>query len=171
MRVMNARDHRRDFLPVALPAHRQGRRAAAGVAVPQHDQVAPSGVGARRGDGGLVCLRAGAGEKRLLQVPRRDLRQFLRQVRLRLVRVQRRGVIDLFDLIDDRLDDFRIGVADRNREHPAEGVEVFIALIVPHPGPLALHQGDRLLVVHRDGGEEMLLVLTNRFRFAHSLIP
>src|SRR5258707_15717278 len=87
--------------------------------------------------------------------------KLLREIRLRLVTVERRRVRDRFDLIDDRLVDLRVGVADADRQHAAETIEVLVPLIVPNVKAFAAHQSQRLLVVSGDRREEKLLVFAD----------
>src|SRR5207302_3893610 len=45
----------------------------------------------------------------------------------------------------------------------AEAVEILIALIIPDMRTLAFYQGQRLLVISSDGGEEKLFMFANGF--------
>ena len=119
--------------------------------------------------GRVVGLCAAVGEERFLQLARRDLIELFGEVGLRLVGVERRGVLDCPDLLDDRLRDLRVVVADADGEHAAEAVEVLVARVVPDVLPLAADEGERLLVVRGDRGEEEFFVLADGFRLRGSL--
>ncbi len=135
-----------------------------------HERDAPR-VRPRRRDGGLVGLRAAVREERLFQVARRYRRQLFRQVGLRLIRVQRGRVGQRLDLLDDGFRHLRIGMPDGDGQDPAERVEIAVARIVPDVRALAPREGDRFLVVHRDGGEEVFLVLADDVGCAHRYAP
>src|SRR5438876_2199878 len=70
---------------------------------------------------------------------------------------------DQINLINDRLVNFRIRMANTDGQYAAEAIEVFVALIIPHMKALAFHERERLLIVGSDGREEKLFVLANTF--------
>src|SRR2546430_17728621 len=62
--------------------------------------------------------------------------------------VERRGVRQRLHLLDDGIDDLGIRVANGDRQHPAERVEISLAVAVPDISAFAAGQFDRLLIVH-----------------------
>src|SRR5947209_1636085 len=158
-RVNNACDLRRQRPPRRMARGRKSRGRAPRIAVAQDDYLVAARGRLGRVDGRVVGLRAAVGEEGFFQLTRRDLIKLLGEVGLRLVGVERRGVLERLDLLDDRLGDFRVVVADAHGEHAAEAVEVLVALIVPDVLALAADERERLLVVHGDRGEKKFLVL------------
>ncbi len=57
-----------------------------------------------------------------------------------------------------------------NRQHAAEAIEIFVALLVPNLFALAFDDGDRLLVIHRHGREEEFLMLAHRICNGRALL-
>jgi hypothetical protein len=138
---------------------RECRRRASRVAVAEDDYLVATRGGLGGVDGRVVGLRAAVGEEGFFETAGRDLVELLGEVGLRLVGVERGGVLDGAHLLDDGLGHLRVCVADADGEDAAEAVEVAVALVVPDVLPLAADERERLLVVHRDGGEEKLFVL------------
>ncbi len=76
------------------------------------------------------------------------------------------------DLGDHRRVDVLVRVPDRDREDPAEEVEVFVAVEVRDPRALALVEDDGLLVEVGDGRKQVLRVLfANLFAVHRHLAP
>ena len=111
----------------------------------------------------VVCFCARVSEERFLQFARRNLRELLSQIRLRLVAVERRRVTDAVNLVDDRFVDRWVRVTDADRQHAAKRVEILVAFVVPDVKTFAFHQSERLLVVSRDGGKKKLFMFANSF--------
>ncbi len=135
----------------------------AAVCVTQHHNLMTAGREFGRMDRSVIGFGATVGKKRFLQATRSDLRQLLREIRLRLVAVKRRRMRDALDLINDRVGYYRVGVAHADRQHTAKAVEIFVAAIVPNVKALAAHERQRLLVIRRNCGEEKLFVFANSF--------
>ena len=157
-----------------MPDRRKGRCAASRVAVPQGNDFVIAGREFRSENGSIVSFGAAVRKERFLQIAGRDLSQLLRQIALRPVGVERRGVRDLIDLIFPRLINTRIGVADADGQHTAKTIEIPVALIVPDVFALAFDQSERLLIIGRHGREKKFLVLTIRHsrdrRFLFTLV-
>src|SRR5207245_7869333 len=92
---------------------RSGRTSA--VSVPQDDNLVPSGGQLGRVHGSVVSLCAAVSEKRFLQTTGSNLRELLSEIGLRLVAVERRGMRDRLDLIDDGFINSRIGMSHADR--------------------------------------------------------
>ncbi len=97
------------------------------------------------------------------KISRRDLGEFFGEIALRPVRVQRRCVCDRIDLIDPRLVHARLGMPDAHRQHAAEAVEIFVALVVPDIFAFTFNERERLLVVGGNGREKKFFVLADGF--------
>src|SRR6266496_5497090 len=87
----------------------------------------------------VISFSAAVGEKRFLQTPGRNLREFLSQVRLWLITVESRSVRDRVDLIDDGFIHFRISMSDAYRQHAAKAIQVFVSPVVPDIKTFAAH--------------------------------
>src|SRR5712671_6563645 len=70
---------------------------------------------------------------------------------------------DALDLVDDCFANNRVGMADTDRQHAAEAVEIFVSAIVPDVKAFAADQRQRLLVISGHGREEKLFVFANSF--------
>ncbi len=91
----------------------------------------------------------GVGEEHLGVGDAAEIGDLLGQLDLVLDEIERRRVQHLVGLGLDRGDDLGHLVPGHGGEDPAEEVEVLVALGVGDPPPLAVDQGDRLLVVER----------------------
>src|SRR5581483_2912010 len=112
-------------------------------------------------------LRAAVGEKRFFQPSRRDLRQLLRQPHLRLVGVKRRDVLELVSLLVDGAGYFFVAMANADRENAAEKIQEFLAVGVVDVLILGMIDHQRLVVISRDAGEKVLLLLFDDFFLVH----
>src|SRR5216683_2520828 len=95
------------------------------------------------------------------KLARSDLRELFGECHDLFIGIERRGVLQAVHLRLDLGGDFRVAVADRNREDAAEEIEITPAFEVPEILHLAVvgHQG--LLVEIGDRGPEELFVLAN----------
>src|SRR6266508_5500466 len=90
----------RQDLPRSMARRRLRGCGTPAVAVPQGDDLVTARVNLGGHRRGLVGLGAAIGEEGFLQLARRDLGQLRRQPRLRAVGVERRRMVELFDLIE-----------------------------------------------------------------------
>jgi hypothetical protein len=111
---------------------------------------------------GLVGLGAGVGEEHL-PVGSEQLQQLFGEADLRFGGEEVRHVSQRVELAGDRLDERRVGVAERVHGDPAEQVEVTVVVGVPHeralaPGehelrfPERVHQRVGVTLLHLVGG-------------------
>ena len=91
---------------------RKRRSRTPRITMPQNDDLSITGRKLRRQNGRIVSLSAAVRKERFFQIARGDLGQFLGQIALRPVCVERRGVGDGIDLGFPRRVDARIGVAE-----------------------------------------------------------
>src|SRR4029453_5704202 len=105
-------------------------------------------------DGGLIGLGAAAGEKRFLQPPWRDLRQFLRQAHLWPIRVECRHMLHFVGLLIDRFGYLVVAVADADRENTAEEIEKLLAVGIVDVLIFGVIDYQRLVVIGRDAREK-----------------
>src|ERR1051325_2542413 len=110
---------------------------------------------------GVIRFSAAVREERFLQTTRRNLRELLCQIGLRLGAVKRGRMRDALDLVDDRFVDDRIRMSDADGQHSAKGVEVLVPLFIPDVTAFASYQRERLLVVGRDGGKKKFFMFAN----------
>src|SRR2546426_1688072 len=145
-------------------AHRRkGSSRSPAIRVTQHDDLMTAGRQLRRVDGGIISFRAAVCEERFFQTARRNLRELLSQIRLRLIAVESRSVRNRTNLIDDRFIHARVSMTDANRKHAAETVEILVALIIPDVKAFALHQRQRLLVISGDCGKKKFSMFADGF--------
>ena len=159
------------FAPCGDASERAGDIGAATVGVAEGDDFEVAGVHAGGVDGGLVGLRAGAGEEGFFQAAGRDVRDFFRKRHHGLVRVECGGVAELVNLGLLRAGDVRVGVADADGDDAAEEIEIALPFHVPHVLHLAALQGERVLVVVGDGGIDILLLGSDDFLAVHCSPP
>src|SRR5438874_12798824 len=102
-------------------------------------------------DGGFIGLSSAVGDIALADLSGGDLGQFFRQSDNGLIRKQRGGVLELFNLSFDLGGDAGIAMAYGDGHDAAEEIQVFVAVGVPE----VLHAGmvgyQRLGVIIGDG--------------------
>ena len=140
-----------------------GECRAAGIGVAQCHYVEAARGHAREQNSGFVGLGAGIGEKALLQIPRSDLRDFLRQRHDVFGGVERRSVLQAVDLRAHFAGDFRIAVPHGDRQDAAEEIQVLVAFDVPEMLHLAAVSHQRLLEIVGHRGPQIFFVLGDGF--------
>ena len=126
-----------------------------------------SGMHARKLDGRFVRFRPAVAEKAATDFSGSDLGQLFSQGNHSFIRKQRGGVLKLIYLGLDLGGDPRIAVTHGNRDDSTKKVEVLVALQVPqilHGGMIG-HQ--RIRVISRNGGKEVLLLFSDDLFFSH----
>ena len=149
------------FAPGSLSGGGFGKRRAAGIGVAQGHDVVTAGGDAGEKNGGFVGLGAGVGEEAFLELARSDLRELFGECHDLFIGIERRGVLQAVHLRLDLARDFRVAVADRNREDASEEVEITPAFEVPEILHLAVVGDQGLLVEIGDRGPEEVFVLAN----------
>ncbi len=138
----------------------------------QGDELLVARVDLGESDRRLVGLRARSDEEGFVEVAGGHPRELLGELDHRHRRVEGRDVAEAADLGDHRRVDVLVRVPDRDREDPAEEVEVFVAVEVRDPRALALVEDDGLLVEVGDGRKQVLRVLfANLFAVHRHLAP
>ena len=117
--------------PSAVRGHAHHASRASAVGVPQGNDVGVARVHPRREDGGFVGFGAAARKKAVLQASGCELSDLLRDFNRDFVDVERRGVLHLEKLLDDRRCDLFVGVTYRHGEDAAEEVEIFVTFYIP----------------------------------------
>src|SRR5207253_8259007 len=115
-------------------------------------------------------LRAAIGKKRFFQSTGCDLRQFLSQLNLRLVGVERRDMLELICLVVNRLSYFFVAVTDADRENATKKIQEFFSLGVINVIALRMIDDQRLFVVRRDARKKVFFLFFNDLVFVHELL-
>ena len=96
-----------------------------------------------------------------------DLRELFGQAHVRLVRVERRDVLQFGGLLLNRGGHLLVAMADADGDDAAVEVEKFFSFDVVNVAPLGMINHERLIVVVSHDGKEKLFVLVDDFLFFH----
>ena len=111
--------------PPRIQASQSARqRRPSAVSMPQRYHFKVAGVHPRNLDRSFIGFGPAIGEKRFLQLPRRDLRQFLCQRHHRRVRKTRGHMLQLVDLLLGLRSHARIAMSHAHRHNPAEEIQI-----------------------------------------------
>ena len=156
--MLDVRHAARDGPPRRVRGDVHRHFAAAGVGVPQGDDVGMAGGVPGEQDRRFVGLCAGRREEALAERAGRQFRHLLGQSGLRLVDVKRGRMLQCLVLVDDRPVHGFVAMPDAHREDAAEEVEVLSAGGVGEIHAPAADHREGVLVVGADAGEQVLLL-------------